>query len=198
MGVCICELQWGKGRKPRRCQGHPRASPPTQALHVNTHGWEHFQPKSALLLSYFSPGAASAASAESYTSEAVSPLFPASSLPPGPLPANLNLPNQTPTPPHPTSRCPRWRLAGPGLRACAQRPGAGTGGGGGKRCPWCCAPDRPRLVCRKLRRPRGPRALSHEVMAPCSRDTEGIQARTASLYPSAHRREFPGQPLLRT
>lgn len=36
--------------------------PPTQALHVHTHGWENFQPKSALLLSYFSPGAASAAS----------------------------------------------------------------------------------------------------------------------------------------
>lgn len=132
MGVCICELQWGKGRKPRRCQGHPRASPPTQALHVNTHGWEHFQPKSALLLSYFSPGAASAASAESYTSEAVSPLFPASSLPPGPLPANLNLPNQTPTPPHPT---PLAAVRGGGLPGLASEHAhrdraRGRGGGG--------------------------------------------------------------------
>lgn len=169
--------------------------PPTQALHVNTHGWEHFQPKSALLLSYFSPGAASAASAGSYTSGAASPLFPASSLPPGPLPANLNLPNPTPIRHHTTSRCPRWRHAGPGLRARAQRPGAGTGRGGGGRCPWCCALDRPRLVCRKMRRPGGPRALSYEIMAPRSRDTEGIQAGAASLYPSTHRRELPGQPL---
>lgn len=39
--------------------------PATQALHVHTRGWEHFQPKSAQLLDYFSPGTASAASSRS-------------------------------------------------------------------------------------------------------------------------------------
>lgn len=43
----------------------PHTPPATQALHVHTRGWEHFQPKSAQLLDYFSPGTASAASSGS-------------------------------------------------------------------------------------------------------------------------------------
>jgi hypothetical protein len=50
-------------RSPADAQGvHVHPHPPTPALHVHTRGWEHFQPKSAQRLDYFSPDTASAGS----------------------------------------------------------------------------------------------------------------------------------------
>lgn len=110
------------------------------------------------------------------------------------------------------------RLQGPSLLSWVCRihlphtttPPAAVRGGGGRASPsstrtaaaWGAVhgaarrgPSRPRLDCGKRPRRGGRRALRDEIMEPCSRNTEGIQAGAASLHPAAQRWELPGYPL---
>lgn len=183
----------GARREPRSCPGHPRASPqpPAQALHVHTHGWEHFQSKSALLLSYFTPGATSAASAGSYTNRVAS-LLPCATPTRLQGPSLLKWVCQIRSPPHTPPAAVRGgggRAWTPSTRTAAGARG-GRGGRGGRRRSAVhgtarLAPSQPLQVCGKLRRPGGRRVLSRKIMVSCSGDTQDIQGWGCLSVPSS-------------